>query len=193
MVNLRTGGVLAVLLALALPAALEAQGPPWERDRRSEREDRRRSDRDGDIWDVILGRRGDDRDRRDRARGGGPPFCRNGQGHPVHGRQWCRDKGFGLGNARRGAWDDVIFRTPRRDRRQLDRRDLGDILGDVVLGRVDARRGQIGARGPLSGEWLRDGRGGDALLIRAGGLALAELVDVDRDGAVDVLRLRRRH
>jgi hypothetical protein len=25
---------------------------------------------------------------------GGPKFCRNGQGHPVHGWQWCVDHGF---------------------------------------------------------------------------------------------------
>lgn len=24
-------------------------------------------------------------------KGNGPPFCRNGQGHPVHGMDWCRD------------------------------------------------------------------------------------------------------
>lgn len=40
----------------------------------------------------------------------GPAFCRSGQGHPVHGRRWCIEKGFGLG--------------PYRDsRRYEDRRD----------------------------------------------------------------------
>jgi hypothetical protein len=30
----------------------------------------------------------------------GPKFCRSGAGHPVFGREWCNDKGFGLGNRR---------------------------------------------------------------------------------------------
>ena len=28
-----------------------------------------------------------------------PSFCRSGAGHPVHGRAWCIDKGFGLGRS----------------------------------------------------------------------------------------------
>jgi hypothetical protein len=27
--------------------------------------------------------------------GNGPAFCRNGQGHPVHGWEWCRQRGWG--------------------------------------------------------------------------------------------------
>lgn len=38
--------------------------------------------------------------------GKGPAFCRNGQGHPVHGWRWCEDKG----------WDRGGGRTVRRDR-----------------------------------------------------------------------------
>lgn len=33
--------------------------------------------------------------------GNGPAFCRNGQGHPVHGREWCRQRG----------WDNGIYRS----------------------------------------------------------------------------------
>lgn len=33
---------------------------------------------------------------------GGPPFCRNGTGHPVHGMQWCREREFGQGGVGRG-------------------------------------------------------------------------------------------
>jgi hypothetical protein len=39
--------------------------------------------------------------------GNGPAFCRNGQGHPVHGWQWCEDKG----------WDRSGSRIVQRDRR----------------------------------------------------------------------------
>lgn len=27
--------------------------------------------------------------------GNGPAFCRNGQGHPAHGWEWCRERGWG--------------------------------------------------------------------------------------------------
>ena len=27
-------------------------------------------------------------------KGGGPAFCRSGQGHPVHGWEWCRERGW---------------------------------------------------------------------------------------------------
>jgi hypothetical protein len=27
-------------------------------------------------------------------RGGGPAFCRSGAGHPVFGREWCRERGW---------------------------------------------------------------------------------------------------
>src|SRR3569832_970707 len=31
-------------------------------------------------------------------KGGAPAVCRSGAGHPVYGRSWCVEKGFGLGN-----------------------------------------------------------------------------------------------
>ena len=40
-------------------------------------------------------------------KGNGPAFCRNGQGHPVHGWRWCEDKG----------WDRSGNRVVQRDRR----------------------------------------------------------------------------
>jgi hypothetical protein len=68
--------------------------------------------RRGDVWEVQQ-RRGDDR------RGTvntGPPFCQNGAGHPVHGRRWCEDRGFG------------VYRSDRHDRndsRSTDRTRRG--------------------------------------------------------------------
>lgn len=210
MYTIRTGTVFAALLALSIPAAMEAQGPPRGADRGSDREERARdrSARDGDIWDIIRGRgddrrdrdaRRDDRDRRDdrnprraNARGGGPPFCQNGQGHPVFGRQWCRDKGFGIGDNRRATTvEDIIFGTPRRERDRLDRRDLSDVLGDIVLGRIEQRGSRLGMSAPLSGEWFATGRDGRTLRVLSGGVPIAELVDLDDDGVVDVFRLRR--
>jgi hypothetical protein len=67
------------------------------------------------------------------ANGGGPAFCRSGAGHPVHGWQWCRDKGWDSSN--RSIWqtrdrrDDgrVIVLDPRdRDRDRDDDRDDRD-------------------------------------------------------------------
>jgi hypothetical protein len=54
--------------------------------------------------------------------GGGPAFCRSGAGHPVHGWEWCRQKGWepaGIspvpGTAvRRGQRDPYADRTGRR-------------------------------------------------------------------------------
>jgi hypothetical protein len=99
---------LAVAL-VAVPATADAQG----------RGNGKGRDRDTNRPELI--RRGEDRradDRRwdDQRRGDrpGPAFCRSGAGHPVHGRQWCRDKGFGLGG-------DVLFgRTGRVDDRRSD-------------------------------------------------------------------------
>lgn len=54
-----------------------------------------------------------------RRRGRGPAFCRSGAGHPVHGRRWCVQKGFGLGR-------DILFDTRRRGRARQ---------GAIVIGR----------------------------------------------------------
>lgn len=108
--------VLAGALLL-VPAVADAQGRSngkRDKDRpelirrdtdRDRRDDRRRDD----------DRRYDDR-RRDDQRG--PAFCRNGQGHPVHGMRWCRDKGFG--NDRWDRRDDRRYDDRRYDDRRYD-------------------------------------------------------------------------
>ena len=126
------------------------------RDRTDRTERTRRNDsREGQI---IIGRRDRDGDRRrdrdhdherDRRyekgsenakRGKGPAFCRSGAGHPVHGRQWCRDKGFGLGNDG-PFYDDRRIYDERRDdrRRDEDRRRRGSdrTILDDILGRLN--------------------------------------------------------
>ncbi|MGK2961706.1 MAG: hypothetical protein ACSLFK_06095, partial [Gemmatimonadaceae bacterium] len=40
----------------------------------------------------------------DETREGSPSFCRSGEGHPVWGRDWCIDKGFGLGGYQDYRW-----------------------------------------------------------------------------------------
>jgi hypothetical protein len=157
----------------------------WERQREREWERERQRDR---------GRQGRDVNSRQQ-RGGSPSFCRSGEGHPVFGRQWCREKGFGLGSER---WDsrrmgDVILRQPRSGRydQRLDRRGLVDVLGDVVFSRFDTLGRQHGS-GPVYGTWLDNGYGyGSSLQLWVGSVPFAELVDTNRDGRVDRVLVRR--
>jgi hypothetical protein len=206
-----------LILALAAGAALtvaaeplDAQGRSGEARARAEaRQDARQDSRQGnerlderDRWDDRTRRdertRRDDRARQDgrarggqQARGNGPPFCRNNQGHPVHGRQWCRDKGWTAGGVwGRGGWGDVILRQPRRDRGVYDNRGLGDVLGDIVLGRVDGHARSGGYSGPLTGYWLV-GEHGRELQVDAGGIPIARFLDVGADGRVGTVLLRQ--
>ena len=161
-----------------------------ERGRRSD-EPRARRDRDDDYDDGYEGRRN-----RRGGKKGGPPFCRSGAGHPVHGMQWCYDKGFGGDrqyDQRRRSIGDIIFGTPR-DRRtsrrgQINNETIGDILGDVVYGRLQEYRRQLGSRAPIEGRWLSTRERGRVLQLRAGSLPLAELTDYDGDDRVDVIWL----
>ena len=127
--------------------------------------------------------------------GYGPAFCRSGQGHPVYGRQWCLDKGFGLGRSygtwQRAWWDDARFRYDRYDRYdRYGRRDLGRdlllaVLGDALLGRLT-----YGVSEPVYGRWTSYSYGGPAVMYLYSGngsYPLAELTDYDRDGRVDLV------
>jgi len=116
----------------------------------------------------------------------GPQFCENGQGHPVHGRTWCVQKGFGLGSAvwHRVGWGDVVTRSGRRSG-TVDRRGLLDTLGSVVLGRLETQRGN--QRAPLSGRWRPAEGGGHVLQIFAGSTPLAELADFTGNGRFDMI------
>ncbi len=135
------------------------------------------------AWDV---RRLGDRRPSEHA----PAFCRSGAGHPVWGRQWCLDKGFGLGSQRGYVWgrstiDDIIWRRTDRDR--LDRGGLIDVLGDVVFGRLALHALSLGVTEPIGGVWLVEPDAPRILQVNAGGAPIAELVDLDRDDQVDVL------
>lgn len=129
----------------------------------------------------------------ERPRGNAPAFCRSGAGHPVWGRDWCIDQGFGLGSERGTIWsrgdvDDIVFRRPI-EREGLDRGGLIDVLGDVVFGRLALQSMLLGYTEPLSGRYVVAGEP-DApriLRVQAGDQAVAELIDRDRDGRVEVL------
>jgi hypothetical protein len=117
-------------------------------------------------------------------KGNGPPFCRDGRGHPTKGREWCREKGWGLANT---GWSDVILRRPRYDARgDLGTTVLQDILGRTVYGRFDNQRYRLGVNSPLVGRWS-DGTSGTLLNLFAGGLQIAQILDRNRDGRADVV------
>ncbi len=73
--------------------------------------DRRGADR------PELIRRGDNHDqqRRGTSAQNAPPFCRSGAGHPVHGRRWCEERGWGVYN--QGRHDSRVSDRDRRDDR----------------------------------------------------------------------------
>ena len=157
---------------------------------RARRERDRRDGRYNDPWDV-LGRNDDRYDRRnDRYDRRGPAFCRSGEGHPVHGRQWCRDKGFSMGHDRsRDRWGDIIYRDRRYDNRTMGRSTLENILGSVVLGRFDSYGRSSVRDGSLNGRWL-DTRA-TVLQLYMGSTPIARLIDTNRDGRVDNVSLLR--
>ncbi|HEX6040142.1 hypothetical protein [Longimicrobium sp.] len=122
--------------------------------------------------------------------GNAPAFCRSGAGHPVFGREWCLDRGFGLGSRTgtvwsRGGIDDVIWRRRTDDR--LDRDGLDGVLGDIILGRLALQALSLGYDQPLAGTWVAQPDGPRLLRVSSGGYEVAELVDTDRDDRVDVL------
>ena len=169
------------------------------------------------LIEIILGRgdrrdrrddRWDRRDRRDRGRNAGPPFCRNGRGHPVHGRQWCREKGYGDWRYdrrrgyydgrpviwdRRGGWGDIILRNSTRHRRAgvLSHDALIAILGVVIVDKL-VQEARLDRRDRIHGRWVMPGGRADVLQIRSGSRPVAELTDVNRDGRVDAVLVPRR-
>jgi hypothetical protein len=218
------GAIAGVGLIVVSTSVLEAQDAGWwgwaleeavqsryggdgydryDRRDRDDRSDRYRRSDDylaGELIEIILGRRGDRRVYgRDRRSGGGPPFCRSGRGHPVHGRAWCREKGwdrYDRGRVvwdRRGGWGDIILRNRGRYRHggAIDRSGLIDILGDVIFARL-ARDARLGRGDLVSGRWLSPYDRGSVLQVRSGARPVAELSDVDGDGRVDAVLIPRR-
>ncbi len=127
-------------------------------------------------------------------RGNGPPFCRDGRGHPTKGMEWCAEKGWAPGYSSygwsRASWPDVILgRIPLLSGSRLGGPSLLDVLGRVVLGRLVNRARYLGATGGLEGRWLDLGARGRVLQLRAGGRPLAELADLNRDGRADRILL----
>jgi hypothetical protein len=142
--------------------------------------------RDMGSWRVVA------LDDDDEDREGSPAFCRSGAGHPNWGRQWCIDKGFGLGSDRDVRWgravsvEDVILR-PATTTGDLTRDVLASVLGDVVLNRLAAHAITLGLVDPLVGRWAVEPTGRRVLLVNSGAVPVAEIVDSNRDDRADVL------
>jgi hypothetical protein len=87
----------------------------------------------------------------------------------------------------------VIFGggTPNRER-TVNQPTIGDILGDVILGRLNRFGRESGLTGSLDGRWVPVASGGSVLQLRMGGLPIAELADLNRDGRADVVLLNHR-
>lgn len=125
----------------------------------------------------------------DRIGEGAPSFCRSGEGHPNWGRQWCLDKGFGLGvdnNLNGVRWgrnldaNDVVFvREPTSA--TLTRAALEAVLGQRAVDRLALHAITLGLVDPLVGTWRTDPAGPRVLLVSSGNSPVAEIVHTDRD------------
>ena len=128
----------------------------------------------------------------DDVREGAPSFCRSGAGHPVWGREWCIDKGFGLGSYNDYRWGrttdvgDIVF----------PRSGIGSILGTVALAnllgsdtfnRLALHSVTLGLLEPLTGRWVAQPTGPQVLYVNSGSYPVAELVDTDRDFGIEDL------
>jgi hypothetical protein len=142
-------------------------------------------DRDVGIWRVVT--------EPDRNKNGAPSFCRSGAGHPVWGRQWCIDKGFGLGTDEDFRWaraidfNNVVFQRPITTTELLTRDLLAGLLGDNAFNRLAAHAITLGLVEPLAGRWIGEPVGPRVLLVSSGPRPIAEMVDVDRDNRADLL------
>lgn len=126
----------------------------------------------------------------DRVQEGAPIFCRTGAGHPQWGRQWCLDKGFGLGTESDVRWgrnldlEDVTFlREPTST--MLTRAALAAVLGDRAVDRLALHAITLGLVDPLVGTWRTDPAGARVLMVNSGGFPVAEIVDANGDKRSD--------
>jgi hypothetical protein len=128
----------------------------------------------------------------DQVKGGAPSFCRSGQGHPNWGRQWCLDKGFGLGTQQDVRWGstrdigDIIFGR-QVSSGSLTRDVLLSLLGPVAFNRLALHALTLGYTDPLTGSWRSEAAGPNVLLVNSGAWPIAELVDTNRDQRSDLM------
>ena len=140
--------------------------------------------RDMGRWDVVPVS--------DAVEEGAPSFCRSGAGHPVWGRQWCLDKGFGLGYDNDIRWgrttrvEDIVFRRTSPTGSLVGDALLG-VLGQVAFDRLALHAITLGLTEPLSGRWMGESSGPRVLMLTSGNRPVAEIVDLDRNDRADVM------
>jgi hypothetical protein len=123
---------------------------------------------------------------------GSPAFCRSGAGHPNWGRQWCIDKGFGLGNTNDIRWGrattvgDIVF-GQSLSVGDLARAALISAIGDLAFNRLALHSVSLGYTEPLTGVWIAEPNGPRVLRVNSGVYPVAELVDSNTDNRADVL------
>lgn len=128
----------------------------------------------------------------DRIKSGAPSFCRSGEGHPVWGRQWCIDKGFGLGTTNGVRWartglSDVVFSQPTTTE-LITATVLRQVLGPTAFDRLAAHAITLGLADPLTASWLGQTTDGPRVLyVHSETYPVAELVDVNRDGRPETM------
>lgn len=128
----------------------------------------------------------------DDVKNGAPSFCRSGAGHPVWGREWCIDKGFGLGAYNDYRWGrttdigNIVF--PRSGiASTLTTVALASLLGSNTFNRLALHAVTLGLAEPMTGRWVSQPTGQQVLFVDSGPYPVAELVDNDRDFGVDDL------
>lgn len=132
--------------------------------------------------------------RYDDSRSDGPAFCRSGAGHPNWGRQWCVDKGFGLGSESDIRWGrttssvgDIVFGEQIVDKQTLLRDALIATVGPVVLDRLGLHALTLGYTEPVTGVWVAQPTGPRVLMLNSGAYPIAEVVDTNRDNRADLM------
>jgi hypothetical protein len=126
----------------------------------------------------------------DDAAAGAPSFCRSGAGHPVWGRQWCIDKGFGLGTEGNLRWgstrnlSDLVFNGDLASS-SLTTNALLNLLGPVAFNRLALHALTLGLTDPLTGTLRSDPSGQRLLLVSSGPRQIAEMVDLNNDKRAD--------
>ncbi len=123
---------------------------------------------------------------------GAPSFCRSGAGHPVWGRQWCLEKGFGLGDSPDIEWaaardiGNLVYVRPVTTA-SIASDALLNLLGPVVFDRLALHALTLGYTDPLTGFWRSDATGPTVLLVNSGRAPIAEFVDGNRDQRPDLM------
>lgn len=128
----------------------------------------------------------------DEVREGAPSFCRSGAGHPVWGREWCIDKGFGLGAYEDYRWGrtrdvgDLIYsRGTLQDR--IMGSALQNLIGTSAFNRLALHAVTLGLVDPLVGRFIGEPTGPQYLVVNSGRYPVAELYDANRDNRWDNL------